>query len=172
MQDTLVLDQSNRPIGFVSWQRAVKLYWEDCVEIVREDQNGKVLRSPSLEMGLPRVVRVKGYVAKRLRKNLFPTRYNVAIRDDNTCQYCGEVLAVCDQTLDHVVPRSRGGKDAWENLVLACKRCNSYKDDQTPDEAGMQLIRKPFEPKVGLTYQSNRRVRPEWVDWIDKGMLY
>ena len=164
MNDCLVLDSSSRPIGVVSWERAVKLYWEEEADVVTEDAAGRVLRSPSIEMGMPRVIRLRNYIAKSVKKNIAPSRYNIAIRDNFRCQYCGEVLdSVKNQTLDHVIPSSRGGKNTWENLVLACIPCNRFKGDKTPDEAGMELLKVPVKPS---TTDFPIKVRPEWVPWV------
>lgn len=172
MNDTLVLDSSNRPIGFVNWKRAVKLFWEDAAEVVREDEGGRLLRSPSVQIGLPRVIRVKGYVAKKVRKGLSPTKLNIAIRDSYTCQYCcDELESLSDCTLDHVIPKSRGGQNTWENLVTACGHCNRKKANNTPAEAGMTLMRTPTEPKPNMSFQYTGRMRSEWKDWANSGLL-
>lgn len=170
MNDCLVLDAASRPIGIVGWERAVKLYWEDEAVIVAEDAKGKVLHSQKLDMGLPRVIRLKNYIAKNVKKNIAPSRYNVAIRDSFRCQYCGLVLdSVKEQTLDHVIPSSRGGKNTWENLVLACVPCNRCKGDKTPDEAGMELLKIPTKPNLS---DYPKKVRPEWVPWVGTAWMY
>ncbi len=81
------------------------------------------------------------------KKQLRPTRQNVLLRDENTCQYCGKTPSKKELNLDHVVPKSKGGKNTWKNLVTSCKRCNSRKADRTPNEAGMKLLRNPFKPR-------------------------
>ena len=164
MNDTLVVDSTSRPIGFCIWQDAVKLIYEGVAMVLREDEK-KEIRSQHLTIKVPRVIMIKGYVAKRQREAVALTKRNVAIRDDRRCQYCNETVSYDDQTLDHVLPRSRGGKSTWENLVLACKPCNSKKADQTPEEAEMPLLRKPFRPKAGIQYKNLDKLRPEWRDW-------
>jgi 5-methylcytosine-specific restriction endonuclease McrA len=85
------------------------------------------------------------------------------LRDAYTCQYCGEKPGQAALTVDHVIPRSRGGEHAWSNLATACKRCNQRKGNQTPEEAGMQLIRRPFEPSyVALVLLSNPVAAERW----------
>lgn len=81
------------------------------------------------------------------KKQLRPTRSNILSRDDFTCQYCGKSPSKKDLNLDHVMPSSRGGGSDWENLVTSCRRCNTFKANRTPSEAGMKLIRQPFRPK-------------------------
>ena len=142
MADTLVLDMSGTPIGFVSWQRAVKLYWEDRAVIVDEDAD-RILHSPSFEMNMPTVIRAKNWVHRRRKSTVPFSRRSLAIRDNSECQYCGHVLSTHEYTLDHVVPRCKGGVSSWTNLVLACMRCNKRKAGQTPQEAGMALRKLP-----------------------------
>src|SRR6185369_15497990 len=103
--DTLVLDMTGTPVGFVSWQRAVKLYWEDRAIILDEDAN-RILHSPSFEMNMPTVIRRKNSVVPFSRRN-------IAVRDNSECQYCGKLLKTHEYTLDHVVPRSQGGLSTW-----------------------------------------------------------
>jgi 5-methylcytosine-specific restriction endonuclease McrA len=175
MADTLVLDLSNRPIGFVSWQRAVKMYWEDRAEIVKEDPH-VFLHSPSIEMNMPRVIKAKNYVVKRLKLSVPFSRRNIALRDNSECQYCGKFLHSHEYTLDHVIPRSKGGLSTWLNLVLACIKCNKIKNNHTLAESGMTLLKKPMEPKATdprYNFKLHiKKLRPEWKEWADGGWLY
>lgn len=104
------------------------------------------VRTVRFDVAVPRVIRLFGYdrlpqqVVKLNRRNLFA-------RDRNTCQYCGKHFSTCDLSIDHVVPRTQGGRDTWENLVCACIRCNARKGGRTPVEASMHLIRPPVKPK-------------------------
>lgn len=168
MPDTLVLDLAGMPIGFVSWQRAVKLYWEDRATIVIDDPT-KVLRSPSLEMGMPRVIRAKNFVAKKTKTAIPFSRKNIYIRDERTCQYCNELLELQDVTLDHITPRSKGGTSTWQNIVVACLDCNKNKAGLTLKEAGMTLLRQPVEPKATDKRYNFKlhisKLRPEWEPW-------
>jgi 5-methylcytosine-specific restriction endonuclease McrA len=169
MNDTLVLDMNYRPVGFCSWQNAVKLWWENRAIILKEDEGGKVLRSPSFEMGLPRVIRVQNAWVRRKRQTVPMSRRNIAVRDHSECQYCGKVLKTEEYTLDHVVPRSKGGLSSWLNLVLACVRCNKRKGGQTLVESGMRLLQTPVVPKVDDPKYNFKlhinRVRNEWKDY-------
>jgi 5-methylcytosine-specific restriction endonuclease McrA len=102
------------------------------------------------------------------------TRRNIAIRDNSSCQYCGVVLETAEYTIDHVLPRARGGSSVWTNLALACVECNKRKSDRTPQEAGLTLRQKPIEPKQ-FDPRFNFRLhihalRPEWSDY--KAYLY
>lgn len=169
MADTLVLDMNWKPVGFCSWQNAVKLVWEERAQIVREDEAGRVLRSPSFSMGMPRVIVVRNAWSRRKKQAVPFSRRNIAIRDNSECQYCGKVLQTAQYTMDHVVPRSQGGLSTWVNLVLACMRCNKYKAGCTPAQAGMKLLQVPAEPKHDdpkYNFKLHiRKMRPEWKDW-------
>ena len=121
-----------------------------------------LLRSSNQAMPVPLVIRLVHYV--RLPHRRVPaTRAAVMLRDAYTCQYCGETPGRHLLTVDHVIPRSRGGTHGWENLVTACTRCNQQKGSLLPEEAQMQLIRKPFEPSyVALVLLSNPTAAQRW----------
>ena len=137
----LVLNQDYRALTICSVERAVVLVHLHKAEVV-EAYPGKVLRSPSTTFPWPSIVRIKQYVRVPYKRILL-SRKNVLRRDRFRCQYCGNRD---DLTIDHVMPRSRGGRDTWENLVAACVKCNSRKGNKTPEEALMPLMRKPFRP--------------------------
>jgi 5-methylcytosine-specific restriction endonuclease McrA len=165
MQDCLVVDSTHRPIAYCSWMEAVKLYYEGVADIIKEDAE-KEIHSPSVTMKVPRVIAIRNYVSKRFgRDTITLTRRNIAIRDERKCQYCGLELSNDEQTLDHVIPRSRGGKSSWDNLILCCKPCNRLKADLTVEEAGMKLLSIPKKPKPGVQYRGIGHVRPEWADY-------
>ena len=96
---------------------------------------------------MPRVIRLLTYDRLPRQKVKF-NRRNIFARDGNRCQYCGKRFATSELSLDHVVPRSRGGRATWENIVCACLKCNVRKGGRTPREAGMRLIREPVEPRT------------------------
>src|SRR5438552_295759 len=128
------------PHKVISWQRAIVLSFLGKVEVVAEYD--EVIRSPSIALRAPAVVRMhRAHVPHR--STLRFCRANVFRRDGYKCQYCGEVLAGRLLTFDHVVPRARGGKTEWENIVTCCGPCNDRKRDRTPDEAAMKLLRRP-----------------------------
>ena len=108
-----------------------------------EASNGKVIRSVSLTMPFPSVVRLSSFVRIPYKKIIL-SRKNILRRDGHRCQYCGR--GDVPLTLDHIHPRSKGGEDSWENLVAACVKCNNKKGDGTPAEAGMPLLRVPMKP--------------------------
>jgi 5-methylcytosine-specific restriction endonuclease McrA len=115
----------------------------------------------------PSVIRLV-YMIRRPRPRVKLTRREIFIRDEHTCQYCGTRTG--DLTIDHVVPRSRGGGHSWENLVSACRSCNHRKGGKTVQESKMKLHRQPFEPKAGIYYTIERRlnatVHENWLKFI------
>ena len=139
----LILNASYEPMHVCSVKRAVALLMHDVAE--RVEDSDRVLRSPSQIFAVPSVVRLKKYVKRPPHQKVAFNRKNVFRRDENTCQYC-EVRGN-DLTLDHVMPRSRGGATSWKNVVACCRRCNAKKRDRTPEEANMLLKRKPYAPR-------------------------
>lgn len=137
----LVLNADYQALSVCSVERAVGLVWLDKAEVV-EARDDRMLRSVREAYPWPSIVRLRRYIRVPYRKVLL-TRRNVLRRDNNRCVYCGSTEAL---TIDHVMPKSRGGRDAWENLVAACTPCNNRKGNRTPEEAGMRLPRRPFRP--------------------------
>lgn len=137
----LLLNADYSAISVCSVERAVVLVLLQKADMLHT-RNGREIRSQRLKMAFPSVVRLRAYVRVPYRRIML-TRKNVLRRDGFRCQYCG---ARDHLTIDHVQPRSRGGRDTWENLVTACTDCNSRKGSRTPEEARMPLARKPFRP--------------------------
>jgi len=136
----LVLNASYEPINVCAARRAIVLVLKGVA--MTEEENGHFLHAARIAMRLPSVIRLLEY--RRIpHQTRALSRKNILLRDRNTCQYCGEVLASGELTLDHVTPRSRGGASAWENLVACCHPCNRRKGNQLPAEAGMKLMREP-----------------------------
>lgn len=110
------------------------------------DEGKPVVRTPRLELQVPDVIQLVAY--DRTPQHLFTfSRYRVFRRDHYTCQYCARQVRADEVTLDHVLPRSRGGQSTWTNCVSACEPCNALKADRTPAEAGMALLRTPLRPQ-------------------------
>ncbi|MFN3198745.1 MAG: HNH endonuclease [Bradymonadia bacterium] len=143
--ETLILSANYEPMARISWRRAITLWALDKVEIL-EAYTGETVASPSLVMETPAVARFK-VRHHRSRRGVKLSRGNLHARDGGRCQYCGVKLTVREATLDHVMPRSRGGGGTWDNLVIACRPCNQFKADRTPEEAGMYLKRSPKRPQ-------------------------
>ncbi|QSE97152.1 HNH endonuclease [Fulvivirga lutea] len=141
----LVLNQDNSPISVCTVQRAFLLNYLRKSELV-QPANGYKLRSITQSFPMPAVIRLNKYVNVPY-KGVALTRQNIFRRDNFQCQYCGQSK---DLTLDHVIPRSKGGKSVWANLVTACKRCNTKKGDNSPEQADLLLKTKPFKPSYVL----------------------
>ena len=141
----LVLNQDNSPLMVCSVERAFILVFLKKSELVRP-ANGHRLHSVTQSFPMPSVIRLNRYVNAPY-KGVNLTRQNIFKRDNFECQYCGTRR---DLTIDHVVPRAKGGVDSWMNLVAASKKCNAKKDDYTPEEAGMQLRKKPYKPSYAI----------------------
>jgi 5-methylcytosine-specific restriction endonuclease McrA len=140
---TLMLTPWMAPHRVISWQRAVVLLYLGKVEVLEEYDDWLV--APSLTLRTPAVVRLtKGSVSTKNKVRF--SRMNIFTRDGFRCQYCGDRKGVDELNYDHVVPRVRGGKTVWENIVTSCYACNDRKGSRTPDQAGMKLLRKPFKP--------------------------
>lgn len=154
----LVLNRSYEPVMVTSAKRAVILMLMGKAEEVVSYE--EVIHSPSMEMHLPSIVRLGRYVRVRDKKIVL-TRKNVLKRDNHRCQYCGRTSVPL--TLDHVLPKQRGGRDTWENLVAACHPCNVKKGNRTPAEASMPLLRKSFKPSRITYFQ--KFVRKHQAPW-------
>ncbi len=126
------------------------------------------IRSVNFEIQVPRVIRLLGY--DRLPKQIIRfNRRNIFARDGNRCQYCGKRFPLQELSLDHVMPRSRGGAASWENIVCACIQCNVRKGGRTPQEANMHLIRQPVKPKRSpqLTVKLGNPKYQSWKSFLD-----
>jgi 5-methylcytosine-specific restriction endonuclease McrA len=142
---TLLLTPWMLPHEIISWQRAVVLVYLAKVEVL-EVYDGVDLTSPSTALKAPSVVRLTRGGLSRKQTVRF-SRVNVFTRDAFRCQYCGARKPMRELNYDHVVPRVRGGKTAWENIVTSCYACNDRKGCRTPEEAGMTLLRRPVKPR-------------------------
>ena len=137
----LLLNQSYEPLTVCNVKRAITLIYLGKAEMV--EKNSGWLHSVSMQIPIPSVIRL-GRQIKVPRTRILLNRKNLIIRDNHTCQYCGKKTSPL--TIDHVIPKHYGGKDTWENLVVACQACNHRKANRTPEQAGMTLIRKPQKP--------------------------
>jgi 5-methylcytosine-specific restriction endonuclease McrA len=143
MMRTLLLTPWMAPHRVIPWERAVVLVVLGKVDVLEEYD--EAITAPSLELRTPAVVRLKK-AGRATKQSVRFSRINVYTRDGFRCQYCGEKKEMRELNYDHVVPRHRGGKTAWENIVTSCYACNDRKGSRTPAEAGMTLLRKPFRP--------------------------
>jgi 5-methylcytosine-specific restriction endonuclease McrA len=141
----LVLNQNYEPLNVTNLPRAFRLLFGAKAEVIEYDH--QVIRTPRTSFRAPSVIRLQHQI-RRPRPRVKLTRREVFARYRYTCQYCGGNGH--DMTLDHIVPRHRGGTHTWENLVTACKGCNHRKGGRTPEEARLRLLRAPFEPRNDL----------------------
>jgi 5-methylcytosine-specific restriction endonuclease McrA len=167
-KSVLVLNATFEPLSLVSVRRAVILLLHEKAELVEATE--RMLSSTSRAFPEPLVIRLTRYV--RLPHRTVPaTRAGVMLRDAYTCQYCGDTPGREELTVDHVIPRSRGGGHNWENLTTACKRCNHKKGSQPLEDAQMTLLRKPFEPSyVALVLLSNPIAANYWETMMNNSL--
>jgi 5-methylcytosine-specific restriction endonuclease McrA len=143
MLSVLLLNTSFEPLKVISWQRAVSMIFSGKIEVIEEYDHS--IRSVTLVIKAPAVVRLLRFV-KAGKKSPPLCRSNIMARDNFQCQYCSKDLTSREATLDHVKPRSQGGKTSWENIVCSCGSCNRKKGGRTPAEARMLLLKKPIKP--------------------------
>lgn len=164
---TLVLTPGYQRHKVVCWQSAITMVYKGTVDIIAEYE--EVVRSPSIAMKVPAVLRLRRPTPAMMRAIRF-SKENVFARDHYRCQYehClsgGGVMRCENLTCDHVIPKSRGGRKNWENIVTACRPCNQFKGRRTPHEAGMTLKRLPFRPKslpLAVVRLERRKLPNEW----------
>ncbi|MFC7221370.1 HNH endonuclease [Streptomyces polyrhachis] len=167
MRQTLVLNASFEPLSTVSLRRAVVLVMQDKA-VIEQEHAGLRIRAANVEMAVPRIIRLCRYVRVPFRQRAPWSRRGVLVRDRHRCAYCGRRAT----TVDHVLPRSRGGADSWLNTVAACAADNHRKADRTPQEAGMQLLTQPFEPTpadallLALALGGRDRGREQAPEWL------
>jgi 5-methylcytosine-specific restriction endonuclease McrA len=165
----LLLNASYEALGVITMARAVRLVWRGSAETVDLDGD-RVLRSQRFVFPAPSVIRLIEYIDVRGRQGRSSTkRSRILARDRFRCQYCGGRGSAFDLTIDHILPRSRGGRTVAENLCACCLACNQRKGDRTPEEARMPLLSNPS----ALTYGMERAVlqyaahaRPEWRKYL------
>jgi 5-methylcytosine-specific restriction endonuclease McrA len=139
-EPVLVLNATYEPINVTAVRRALVLMLKGVAQAEELHQNE--VHSASRAHRVPSVIRLLAYRHIPQQSRAL-SRKNILLRDRNTCQFCGSVFPSSELTLDHVLPRSRGGRSCWENLVTCCYRCNNTKGDRTPEEAGLMLQRRP-----------------------------
>lgn len=190
MVTTLVLNRNFCAIDVATWERAMSLLFQGAAEAVDQDcrcynfddwsELSKLMQahpagfvhSVNLRVAVPDVIRLTTY--DRIPKNeVVFTRRNILDHYDYRCCYCGHKFKSSELNFDHVIPKSRGGKTNWENIVSSCYDCNSKKDDRTPKEAGMTLLVQPSKPKhqpimKRLVVSLPMKTRMNWQRFLDK----
>ena len=163
MNTVLVLNQDYSPLTVCSVQRAFMLVFLNKADLITEIKD-KQLRSISKSFPFPSVIKIRQYINIPY-KGVVMSRHNIFKRDGGKCQYCGTNK---DLTLDHVIPRSKGGKSTWTNLVTACKNCNSKKSDFTLEKVGMTLSKAPVKPSYLTFLRMNTGVyREDWAPFLN-----
>lgn len=166
MEQVLLLNITYEPLRIINWKKAITLLILGKIEVLEE--YGRDIHSVTFTIKLPSVVRLLMMV-RRPKNQIRFSRQNIYARDKYKCQYCGRKLPGEDLSYDHVVPKSRGGKTLWNNIVTSCMECNRKKGGRTPKEANMRLIRKPSKPKwlpaLRITIGFNK-VPTSWQDYL------
>ena len=166
MEQVLLLNITYEPLKIINWKRAITLLFLEKVEVVEE--YSREIHSVSFTIKLPSVVRLLRMVKKPKTPVKF-SRQNIYARDKYKCQYCGRQFPTEELTYDHIIPKSRGGKTKWENIVTCCIQCNRKKGGRIHTEAGMKLIRKPSRPtwlpalRITIGF---REVPHSWRDYL------
>ena len=163
----LVLNADYRPLSYYplslwSWQDSIKSVFLD--RVITVSNYDRVVRSPSFSLKLPSVLALKSYVNPQSNPNF--TRFNVFLRDKFTWQYCGSKNEL---TFDHLLPRSKGGKTDWNNVVTACTCCNVKKGGRLLIQSGMTVNQKPFQPSTEDLHKNGKNFPPNFLhkSWID-----
>jgi 5-methylcytosine-specific restriction endonuclease McrA len=166
---TLVLDAYMTPHAIRSWQDVIVELFTGKVEILSEyDEIIYHNEERGLTMRMPAVARLLKPTS-RYKKGIKFSTINVHLRDEFRCQYCGGKFKLSDLNKDHVLPRAKGGKTVWENIVSACYKCNSDKGNRTPEQAKMKLLRAPVKPKtlpIGTPVIAMRTIPEEWKPFL------
>jgi 5-methylcytosine-specific restriction endonuclease McrA len=165
-EQVLVLNQNYEPLNVCSWRRAVTLVYRGKAIAIEHD--GRLLHSQTRAVPLPSVVRLAEQIRRPVPR-VKMSRASIMARDDYRCQYCGKRSQKL--TVDHVIPRHKGGRHAWENVVACCLDCNNRKGNRTPREAGVTLLRVPKRPRFipYLSFPTFRRAlrNQVWRDYLE-----
>lgn len=159
----LLLNKSYEPISICTIKKAITLTFLNKAEVVSEN-NSKFIHSSKLSLPLPSVIKLNYYV-KRPYREVMLSRKNILRRDKHICAYCGR--GDLPLTIDHIIPKSNGGEDTWENLITACLPCNNKKGNRTPAQAEMKLRFKPFKPSY-IIFLANtlNRIDENWKTFL------
>lgn len=163
----LLLSQSYEPISVISWQKAISMSILNKIEIIKEYE-GKYIHSVYLSIKVPAVARLLNSFKRSHRRVKF-NKTNILARDGWKCCYCGNSFPARELTYDHVVPRSRGGKTNFENVVACCIECNKKKGSHLPHEIGFKLKKKPARPEWSLilsTVLLQRKIPDAWKEFV------
>jgi hypothetical protein len=170
----LRLNIAGNPVEWLTWQEATTLYARDLVTWTLGDTIRIVRGGQSRHTGIQSSIALHSIIAcagdlHSAHPPRPPLSNKVLFRrDQNLCMYCGKTFSDRELSCDHILPTSRGGRNVWVNVVAACKRCNHYKQNRTPEEAGMELLALPFEPNPAeyLALVNSKRIRADQMDFL------
>jgi len=188
MGNVLVLNRNFYAIHVASWQKAISLMyrdeayaldddcrrysfdeWKDLSQMIEDNPNGYV-RSVNFKIAVPEVI-VLAHFDRLPDSEVKFTRKNIYHHYNNRCCYCGKRYGTKELNLDHILPKSRGGKSTWENIVLSCIPCNGNKDNRTPSEAGMKMHYQSsaptWKPGYAICVKTGMRVKKSWQKFVD-----
>ena len=161
----LKLDSTYRPIAVIDALEALVMCLIGKAKTI-ESYEGVVINSPTRSFSLPSVI-VLNTIVKFKFTIVSCNRRNVVMRDRNICQYCGKTFTTEHLTMDHVLPKSRGGRNIWENLVAACRKCNQKKGCKTTKESGMHPLKEPVKPKPSiLRHIDKEQMSDIWINYL------
>jgi 5-methylcytosine-specific restriction endonuclease McrA len=163
--DVLLLNASEEVLDVIDWVKAVKLLFAQKAEKPHNHTDHYKIRTTNGYFELPSVIILREYVRVPFFRSKSPSKRNVYRRDGNRCQYCGCHLNSKNSSIDHVMPRSRGGGHTWNNIVSACKPCNRKKSNRTPEEARMPLQKQPVAPTRNAIMFASLEGKEQWERW-------
>lgn len=162
MESILVLNNDYTPLNITNLKRAFNLLYKGKAEIITFNDKKPIL-TELMDYARPTIIRLLKYISIPFRKVTL-NRHNLFRRDNNQCVYCGNKKNL---TVDHVIPKSKGGKNTWQNLVTCCQKCNTQKDNLTVSEAGLKLKYKPYRPTyLQFLRRVNGAFHEDWVDYL------
>jgi 5-methylcytosine-specific restriction endonuclease McrA len=169
----LVLNADYRPLSYYplslwNWADAVRAVYRGSVRVIAEYD--REIHSPSTTIKLPSVIALNDFV--HTQKHPAFTRFNVFLRDKWTCQYCGEKYKTHELTFDHLIPRCRGGQTTWDNIVTACRSCNTHKGWRSVRESGLTLLSQPAQPNMFELQERGRAFPPSFLHESWQDFLY
>jgi len=172
----LKLDNGGLPVEWINWREAVGLYFTDKVAWEAGSEKIRLRGGRSRETGDRSILLIDSIVAVRDRshrfaRNLVPalTRRELYQRDGGLCLYCGHALTFAQMQIEHVMPRAQGGEHEWTNVVSTCEACNRYKDNRTPEQAGMKLLALPYTPNLAeWLLLANRRILADQQAFLER----
>lgn len=159
-----VLNNDFSFLGTIDWQRSIVLLYQEKAEIVKETEKVIYNTDKTVSFIVPRIIRLIKGVVDIFKSKITYSKANVFLRDKYTCQYCGKKLENAECTIDHVIPRVKGGKTKWNNVATSCKKCNNAKADRDLRDCGMRLKRSPQAPSVSEFLRMKSKIFSDMLD--------